>query len=37
MNVKKRWIILFLLFLANIINYLDRSALSIVAPMVQQF
>ena len=34
MNIKKRWIILFLLFLANIINYLDRSALSIVAPMV---
>jgi MFS transporter, ACS family, hexuronate transporter len=34
MKVKKRWIILFLLFLANIINYLDRSALSIVAPMV---
>lgn len=32
--MKKRWIILFLLFLANIINYLDRSALSIVAPLV---
>jgi ACS family hexuronate transporter-like MFS transporter len=32
--MKKRWIILLLLFLANIINYLDRSALSIVAPLV---
>ncbi|MBV8094221.1 MAG: MFS transporter [Acetobacteraceae bacterium] len=29
-----RWIIAGLLFLANAINYLDRSALSIVAPLV---
>ncbi len=34
--MKKRWIILSLLFLANIINYLDRSALSIAAPLVSK-
>jgi MFS transporter, ACS family, hexuronate transporter len=29
-----RWVIAILLFLANAINYLDRSALSIVAPII---
>ena len=31
-----RWTIAALLFLANAINYLDRSALSIVAPLVSK-
>lgn len=31
-----RWTVAFLLFLANAINYLDRSALSIVAPVVSR-
>src|SRR5690349_2490527 len=31
-----RWTIALLLFLANAINYLDRSALSIVAPLVSK-
>ncbi|MBV9656141.1 MAG: MFS transporter [Acetobacteraceae bacterium] len=31
-----RWVVAFLLFLANAINYVDRSALSIVAPIVSK-
>ena len=31
---KKRWQIVLMLFLAGIINYLDRSALSVAAPLV---
>lgn len=33
---KKRWQLVFLLFVAGIINYLDRSALSVAAPLVMQ-
>ena len=33
---KRRWQIVLLLFLAGIINYLDRSALSVAAPLVTQ-
>src|SRR3954454_23161466 len=31
---KKRWQIVLMLFLAGIVNYLDRSALSVAAPLV---
>lgn len=31
---KKRWVILVLLVLANVINYIDRQALSILAPVL---
>jgi MFS family permease len=31
---KKRWQLVFLLFLAGVVNYLDRSALSVAAPLV---
>src|SRR5438309_9579167 len=31
---KKRWQVVFLLFLAGVVNYLDRSALSVAAPLV---
>ncbi|MGK9236122.1 MFS transporter [Inquilinus limosus] len=31
-----RWLIVGLLFIAGVINYLDRSALSIAAPLIQQ-
>lgn len=31
---KKRWELVFLLFLAGVVNYLDRSALSVAAPLV---
>ena len=30
---KKRWQLVFLLFLAGVVNYLDRSALSVAAPL----
>lgn len=33
---KKRWQMVLLLFVAGIINYLDRSALSVAAPLVMQ-
>ncbi len=33
---KKRWQLVLLLFVAGIINYLDRSALSVAAPLVMQ-
>lgn len=33
---KKRWQVVLLLFLAGIINYLDRSALSVAAPLVSK-
>jgi D-galactonate transporter len=33
---KKRWQIVLMLFLAGIVNYLDRSALSVAAPLVTQ-
>ncbi len=33
---KKRWQLVLLLFLAGVINYLDRSALSVAAPLVTQ-
>ena len=33
---KKRWQLVFLLFLAGVVNYLDRSALSVAAPLVTQ-
>lgn len=33
---KKRWQLVFLLFVAGIINYLDRSALSVAAPLVMR-
>ena len=33
---KKRWQMVLLLFIAGIINYLDRSALSVAAPLVVQ-
>ena len=33
---KKRWQLVFLLFVAGIINYLDRSALSVAAPLVMK-
>ena len=33
---KKRWQMVLLLFIAGIINYLDRSALSVAAPLVMQ-
>jgi len=32
--MKKRWQLLLLLFLAGVINYLDRSALSVAAPLI---
>lgn len=35
-TVKKRWQILLLLFLAGVINYLDRSALSVAAPLISR-
>jgi ACS family hexuronate transporter-like MFS transporter len=36
MKIKARWIILFLLFLASVINYVDRQTLSILAQTIQQ-
>jgi ACS family hexuronate transporter-like MFS transporter len=36
MQIKARWIILFLLFLASVINYVDRQTLSILAKTIQQ-
>ncbi len=33
---KKRWQLVLLLFVAGVINYLDRSALSVAAPLVMQ-
>jgi ACS family hexuronate transporter-like MFS transporter len=33
---KKRWQLVFLLFLAGVVNYLDRSALSVAAPLVSR-
>jgi MFS family permease len=33
---KKRWQLVFLLFLAGMVNYLDRSALSVAAPLVSR-
>ena len=33
---KKRWQLVLLLFIAGVINYLDRSALSVAAPLVMQ-
>ena len=32
---KKRWIIFVLLVLANVVNYIDRQALSILAPVLR--
>ena len=32
----QRWFVVALLFLAGVINYLDRSALSIAAPLIQK-
>jgi hypothetical protein len=34
MNIKKRHEVIGLLFLAGVINYLDRSALSVAAPLI---
>jgi ACS family hexuronate transporter-like MFS transporter len=34
--MRYRWLILAMLFLANVINYLDRSALSVAAPLVRR-
>ena len=34
MPVRVRWLLIFLLFLAGMINYLDRSALSVAAPLL---
>ena len=36
MKIKARWIILLLLFLASVINYVDRQTLSILAKTIQQ-
>src|SRR4051812_50167607 len=33
---KRRWQMVLLLFIAGIINYLDRSALSVAAPLVSR-
>ena len=33
---KRRWQMVLLLFIAGIINYLDRSALSVAAPLVSK-
>src|SRR3569832_2370885 len=33
---KKRWVIFVLLVLANVINYIDRQALSILAPLLHR-
>lgn len=35
-NRRTRWLILFLLFLATVINYLDRQTLSILAPTLRR-
>ena len=32
----QRWFVVRLLFLAGVINYLDRAALSIAAPLIQK-
>ncbi|MEH6888068.1 MFS transporter, partial [Priestia megaterium] len=36
MRKKYRWFILVLLFLAGVINYLDRAAISVVAPIISK-
>ncbi|CAH2900769.1 MAG: Putative transport protein [uncultured Paraburkholderia sp.] len=36
MIMSQRWFVVALLFLAGVINYLDRSALSIAAPLIQK-
>ena len=35
MRIKLRWVILFLLFVASVINYVDRQSLSILAKTIQ--
>ena len=36
MHLKYRWHILFMLFVASFINYIDRAALSIAAPYISR-
>jgi ACS family hexuronate transporter-like MFS transporter len=36
MRIRVRWIVAGLLFSGGMINYLDRSALSVVAPLISQ-
>src|SRR4051812_13109599 len=36
MRIRVRWIVAGLLFAGGMINYLDRSALSVVAPLISQ-
>ena len=36
MGMRMRWIIGALMFLAGMINYLDRSALGVAAPLIRQ-
>jgi D-galactonate transporter len=33
---RKRWFVVFMLFLAGVINYVDRAALSITAPLIEK-
>jgi ACS family hexuronate transporter-like MFS transporter len=36
MKTRYRWVIFSLLFFAGMLNYLDRAALSVVAPIIKK-